>query len=481
MKEKFSREAITASFRTKSFKAGGYSVAVSLIVIVIVLLTNLAVGKLPSSVTQKDLSNSNLFTLSEQTTALGESLAEPVTIYWIVTEASEDSYLTQLLPLYEELNPNLSVEKIDPVIYPNFAAQFTDETIEQNSLIVVSESRSCYVSHSSLYLYDYTSYYTNGTYNVQFAGETEITRALDYVTTQDLSKVYIVTGHGEVSLPSTFAAGLRTLNLETEALNLQNVSAVPEDADCLLICNPAADLTAAEKDVLMDYLQNGGSLMLLTDSETEGSWTNLMAVTGQYGLSGQKGIVVEGDSSHCLANYPHYIMPVMEPHAITTPILEANLAVITPYAGTITIGSVPDGVTVSSLLRTSDDAFAKGEGMMASTMEQEAGDVDGPFTLAVAVKEETSGAQMVWCSSTMLLDEETNLISSGANLDFFLNAMAWMCGHESAISIHPKQLDTNTLMLTADVAAKLSLLLCIAVPAVFLIAGMIVSVRRRKQ
>lgn len=480
MKEKFDRKSIADSFRTRSFKAGGYTIAATFIVIAIVLMVNLIVGKLPSAMTQRDLSSSDLFTLSEQSTELGESLNEPVTIYWIVTEASEDSYLTQLLPLYDDLNPNLTVEKIDPVIYPTFTAQFTDETIEQNSLIVVSENRSCYVSYSSLYLYDYSSYATDGTYVVRFAGETEITRAIDYVTTQDLSKVYLITGHGEVNLTTTFAAGLRTLNLETEELNLLSLNAIPADADCLIIANPAADISAAERDVILNYIDTGGSLMLLTDSETEGSWTNLMAVAGRYGLSGEKGIVVEGDAGYCLANYPHYIMPEMASHAITDPLLDGNYMVITPYAGAITVENVPDGVTVTSLLKTTSNAFAKGEGMMASTIERESQDLGGPFTLAVAVSDETSGGQMVWCSSTMILDEETNMIASGGNLDFFLNAMAWMCGHESAISIHPKALDTNTLTLTSEDVVKTGALVCVVIPVVFLAVGIIITLKRRK-
>ena len=155
---------------------------------------------------------------------------------------------------------------------------------------------------------------------------------------------------------------------------------------------------------------------------------------------------------------------------------------IARFAGGWSIAEeLPQGVTVTALLSTTEDAFSKAEGLLASTVEQEAGDTPGPFTVAAAMSDETSGARMVWLGSAMVLDEETNAISAGANEDFFLNAMAWMCGHESAISIHPKQLDTNTLTVSAADASRLTVVLCFVIPALFVITGaVVVSSRRRR-
>ncbi len=474
-------QSLRDSFRTKTFRAGGYSVVAAALVIAVAVLLNLIVGKLPGSVTQKDLSASGMFTLSSQTETLVETLDSPVNVYWIVTQGNEDTYLSALLEQYEGLHHNLTVKKIDPVVYPNFAGEYTDEAVTMNSLIVVSEDRSCYIPYESLYQYDYSNYYSTGTVDVQFAGESEITRAIDYVNKSVLTKAYVLTGHGEMALPSVFSAGLRNLNLETESLNLLTVSQIPEDADCLLLLNPAVDLSESERDQILQYLSSGGSLLLMTDCNTGDEFPNLLAVTQTYGVSTQTGIVVEGDPSHCLSNFPHYLLPEFQNHPISQPLSEGGYGVVVPFSGTLTIENVPEGVSVTSLLRSSPASYAKSDSLMASTMEQESGDRVGPFDLAVAVSQETTGAQFVWFSSAMLADSQANSLSSGANMDLFLNAMSWMCGQYTDIGIHTKTVDTNSLMVSAGAATNLTILLCFGIPAVCLIVGAVVVIRRRKR
>ncbi|MEE0203785.1 MAG: GldG family protein [Oscillospiraceae bacterium] len=468
------------SFRTKAFRAGGYSMAAAALVIAIAVIINLVVGSLPGKVTQKDLSSTELFTLSEDTLNTVQNLTESVTVYWLTSGSDEDTYISQLLDQYDGLSKQLSIEKIDPVVYPNFAAAYTDETVSLNSLIVVSGQRSCYVPYTDLYQYDYSNYSTTGSADVQFAGESELTRAIDYVTKTQLSKVYILTGHGETELTSTVSGGLRNLNLETSDLNLLTVSAVPEDADCILINNPVSDLSETEIALLKTYMAAGGSVMLLTSGSSSGSYPNLMSLTGSYGVTAQPGILVEGDSGHCLANYPYYLLPDVQSHEITQPTVDGKYSLLTPFAQAIDIADVPEGVSVTSLLKTTDSAFSKNAGMMANTLEKESGDSAGPFDVAVAVSQEETGTKMVWIGSAMMLSDDNNAIVSGANTDFFLNCIAWMCGQESSISIHAKNLTGDSLTLTAAAVSNLTVLLCIVLPAACLITGAVIVVRRRK-
>lgn len=471
--------SILTSFRTKRTRAGAYTVFATAMVIAIAVLLNLAAGKLPAGITQKDISTHKMFTLSEQSIALTEGLLEPVTLYWIVTDGNEDGYLTQLLPMYTERSSNLTVEKIDPIVQPGFAGAYTDQTPALNDIIVVSETRSCYIPYSSLYLYNYNNYYATGSYDARFAGESEITRAIDFVTTDNLSKVYLLTGHGEAELSASFSSGMRTLNLETEVLNLLTVPAVPEDADCLILHNPQSDLSETERDLLLAYLEAGGSLLLFTDCETDSQWPNLSAVTQRFGLFAQTGIVIEGDGGMSLANYPYYLLPILGSHEITRPIADAGYTVVLPFSGALTTKDIPESVTVEALLESSGSAYLKASGASADVIRREARDLDGPFLLAAAARDGSTSAQLVWCASAMLPDEEVNAISSGTNEDFFLNALAWMCGNESAVSIHPKQMDSQLLVVSSKVAAILTMMICFVIPIVFLTIGIIVTVKRR--
>jgi ABC-2 type transport system permease protein len=72
------------SYGSRSFKAGSYSIFAGLIVVAIAVAINLIMTTLPVSITQRDLSNEKLYTISQQTRQIVSGLREDVTIYWLV-------------------------------------------------------------------------------------------------------------------------------------------------------------------------------------------------------------------------------------------------------------------------------------------------------------------------------------------------------------------------------------------------------------
>ena len=58
------------------------------------------------------------------------------------------------------------------------------------------------------------------TYNTSFDGEGAITSAIDYVVNAEQPKIYLLEGHGESELPSTFRQQLERDNMLLESLSL---------------------------------------------------------------------------------------------------------------------------------------------------------------------------------------------------------------------------------------------------------------------
>lgn len=282
--------AIKGSFRTRTFRAGGYSLAAAAVVIAIAVAVNLVVGALPADWTKTDLTSTGLYSLSSQTQQMVSALEDEVTVYWIVQSDTEDNTIGELLERYQDLSKNLKVERKDPVVYPNFAQQYTTSTLYNNSLIVTCGDRSRYISYYDIYVTDYSSYYTTGTASTQFDRESQLTSAIDYVTNEDLPVVYTLTGHGESQLPSTLSDGAAEENVLLSELSLLTQESVPEDADALIIYTPQSDISTDEKDMLLTYLQGGGKLLLVTDY-TETAMPNLAEVMAYYGTSLADGIV----------------------------------------------------------------------------------------------------------------------------------------------------------------------------------------------
>ena len=76
--------AIKSSFRTRTFRAGGYSLAAAAVVIAIAVAVNLVVVALPADWTKTDLTSTGLYSLSSQTQQMVSALEDEVTVYWLV-------------------------------------------------------------------------------------------------------------------------------------------------------------------------------------------------------------------------------------------------------------------------------------------------------------------------------------------------------------------------------------------------------------
>ena len=473
------------SFRTRSFRAGGYSILATAMVVAIAIMVNLFVGALPKSLTQFDTTANNLFTLSQQSEALAAELTEDVTIYWVVRSGQEQSYLESLLAQYKAAGDHIRVVKKDPDVYPTFPDAYTDSYTE-NSLIVVCGDRYRYVDYNDIFVMDYASYYYYGTSSWSFDGESQITSAIDYVTREDLPKLYLLTGHGEAALSATFSAAVGAENIQTEELSLLTQEGVPADGDALLINAPQSDISEGEIQKLQEYLDNGGKVLLITDPPKNGKLTNLEALLAGYGVTAQEGVVVEGDQNYYVWGTPYYLLPEIHSHTVTAPLVSDGYRVVLPVAQGLTVSDkLPDNVAVTQLLTTSDSAFSKAAGYNLTTYEQEEGDADGPFALGVAISQEIDDgitAQILWFSSGALVDDSSNSQASGGNQDLFLNALNYLCGSgESGISIHPKSLDQEYLTLDSGTASALTGLMLVIIPAGCLGLGIWIWARRKRK
>lgn len=476
--------AIAASFHTRTFRVGGYSVAATLIVIALAVTANLFVGALPSGMTQFDTTASQLYSLSSQTKSILADLEDDVTIYWIVQSGQEDTTLETLLDRYAALSDHIKIEQVDPDVSPTFMEQYSIDTLYNNSLVVESNLRHTYVGYDTIYQYDYGDDYSS--YNVSFAGESALTSAVDYVVSDTLPKLYLLSGHGEQTLSSDMQSAVEQQNIEVESLSLLTQESVPEDADCILIYDPQSDLSETEKEQLLQYLESGGNLFLITaPSHTSDAYPNLSALMEHYGVSAEDGIVVEGDASNYMFSSALYLLPNLESHDITSPLIEENYHVLLPVAHGIRIDSnLRDSLSVTSLLTTSDSAYSKQSGYDMQTYDKEEGDTDGPFSLAVAISEtleDDTASNLVWVSSAYLLDSQTDAQVSGGNQDFFLNCINWMCQQEGGISIHAKSMNYEYLTISSATAMSFTLLIVAVLPIACPAAGIWIWIRRKRK
>ena len=78
--------------------------------------------------------------------------------------------------------------------------------------------------------------------------------------------------------------------METSALSLLTVDAIPEDADCVMIYAPASDISQEEKELLAGYAAEGGKLFVVAGPVQDGILENLYSLLADYGVEANKGM-----------------------------------------------------------------------------------------------------------------------------------------------------------------------------------------------
>ena len=482
-KHKPDPKKLVGTISKKHIKNGSYSMAMAAVFIVIVVVINMIVGAIPSKYSQLDVSSSKLYTIGDETKKVLKALDKDVTIYQIAASGSEDDTISNLLSRYKDESKHIKVEVKDPVVNPKFTSEYTSDDVAANSLIVVCGDRSKVVNYSSIYesSIDYNTYQSTTT---GFDGEGQIDSAISYVTSEDLPVLYTLDGHGEKDLDSTLQEDIQKANIDIKSLNLITEESVPDDAACLLINAPTSDISESEKDAIIDYLENGGKAMIFSDY-TQDDLPNFDAVLENYGVKCAEGIVFEGDNQHYGMQMPYYLVPTVNSTDASSETASAGSYVLAPYAqGIQKTDDVRDTVTIDSILTTSDKAYSK-TNMQSSNIEKEDGDVDGPFDLGVAITEKLDDdkeTQIVYYSTANLMESQINQMVSGGNEKLLLESLNWMTSTDdsNSVSIPSKSLESTSLTVTDYAAAFWKICTIGLIPGVFLVAGFLIWLKRRK-
>ena len=482
--------------KNKRLKIGAYSTAVSLVVIAIAVIINMIVAALPTKYTKFDTTGIGIYNLSEDTQKIVKDVDEDVTLFLVAQREKEDQTLLEFMNRYAQLNSKIKVKTVDPAVTPSFTSDNGTahelSKMKENSVIAVGEKRDFEIARDSIYVVEYTeedyyNYYYSGispTGTQSFAGEQALTGAIDNITSDDLPKVYLLGGHGESDLGSSLSGYMKTDNYETASLNLMTGDGtVPNDADCIVINVPAADISSNELEALKSYVDCGGKLILITAfNQAKTDYTNLNALCSYYGMDPVEGLVMEGSQSNYYQNQYYLIPNIDTSNSITSEMGGYNI--LMPASAAFTVSdNLRDNVTVSKLLTTSSSAFTVS--LNGNTIDTENHIYDGTCVLGAAATvsgtEEQVTGSFVWYTSAGITDDSIDSFVSGANSSLFLSTLSSLCEKKASVSIAAKSMDTENLVLSESAANVWSTLFTIIVPLVVIITGFGVWYSRRKR
>ncbi|MDY3909808.1 MAG: GldG family protein [Eubacterium sp.] len=477
------KQGFKQSFSSRKFKMGGFQTLTMVIVLIVVVVLNLLVGKLNITV---DLSSDKIYSLTDDTKNMANELQDDITIYYMVQSGKEATPIEKVLDEYEKLG-HISIEKKDPVIYPNFSKTYTDDEISDNDVIVVNETKNAsrHVSYSDMYVQDmdYSTYSQTNSLDA----EGQITAAIQGVTSAESKKLYVTSGHGETDLGSDFTDILTKSNMTTETLDTSKAEKIPEDSDILIINGPKYDFNEEEYKILNSYLQNGGKAMFFMNPEAEDQ-PNYKKLLSAYGVDTVDGYVV--DTKQCMsANYPTIICPSIKEHDITADVKEGSVFQALAV-GMTSQKKVRSTLSIEPLLQSSDASYSRVD-PEAKSIEKIDSDISGPFNVAVAVTDTYSEKTEGTGNATKLVvygcyfdNYNKTFITSNqfGNRTMLLNSLNWLVGSRTnTLAIPTRSLDTQTVKIEDGDRVFWTAFLVVVVPLALLGIGFVIWYRRRKR
>ena len=483
--------------KTKNLSAlryGGYSVIAAAVVLVVVILLNLGVNLLPSSLTKFSTDGQGIYDISDTSRSIVGKVTDKITIYVVCYEDYTDLIIKEYAERYADLNGKVSVKTVDPTLQPGFVSTYTDEALDASytNLIVVNETnkRSRVIHNGDIYYQQYTEqdlyyyYLYYGTYPdnpTYFNLEDQLTSAVHYVTLETLPTLYYTTGHEELKPDEGLLYYADASNIVMKELALSSADRVPADASALLIYSPKKDFTEAEIQLLQDYAEKGGTVLLSSAYDVDQEdrvLDNLYGFAETYGLAYQDALICEGNAGYHPTNYPQHIFPQLCTE-YTSLISSGKVVLVDCHAITV---NAPDGVTVKELMTTSDKGYAKAKLGEDNKYTKEEGDVEGTYVLgALAEKKEGSlTSRLYWFSSNTVLDV-VNTIQYFANPELSLHLLSEVCEMEDAVSIPSKALQVKALSVSEGSANLWGGILIGIVPLATLAIGFVTWYRRVKR
>lgn len=476
------------NMKNKNIRFGGYQTIVTIIVIAIAIAVNVIFSGLNIKL---DLTEEKFFSLSAKTEEVVKEITEPVTIYVLAETGNESASFKEILTRYDKLNSNISLVYKDPILYPQFTQKYINDEItkiDTGSLIVENTTTGKYKVLSQSDLYNFSSNAYGASEIESLAIENAVTSAISYVEASEDRVLYITSGHGELSLPSTFTSILRKSNIETQNINLSTEDLGDPSTSTLLIYSPHSDFNDVELTKITDFLDAGGKALIFADYDTP-ELSNFNELLSYYGIKHLSGAVVEATSGNMLSSYPTYLIPNYTSHDITNSLISNKLPLLIPVSSALTMtDNVRNGVTITSLISTSDEAFLKTE-LEGATTEQTDNDIEGPFDLAYAIEEVNSfvssddaiTTRLVVLADSYFIDETKINLASTGNETFVTNCLNWLQNDSLAsFEIAGKAYNDYSLpaMTTTSFLAFAGIAVII-IPLIVLIIGIVVLVRRK--
>ncbi|MCR5650554.1 MAG: Gldg family protein [Lachnospiraceae bacterium] len=478
--ESIQKRRFTISSQTVKFSS--YSLTAIVAAFALAVGANFLVLKLPDDIMQYDFTENRIFTMSAESKDFLDSLDKDVTIYVLSEKDRVELPVVKTLDEYEAYSDHIHVEYKDISKDPQFPSKFTEDTVTGGDLIVVCGENSRTVAGVDLFETE-IDYQTFSQTITGLDAEGQITAAIAGVTSDRKTIMKVMAGHGEFEVKDLglLFASLKKTGITPEQINLLTVSKI-EDCDMILIAAPLDDYSEEDCKKVREYLDGGGCAVILSGySENGKKLDNFNNLLSDYGVSITEGLIEDTDPAHFYGNNPLYLLPQIYDTPVSKTINAQKRYAFMPYSQAISVNEAAEdsGVSVVDALMTSQDSFMKADLKEGDSLDKNAGDLNGPFSVGVYI---TKGdTKIALFSSAMAFTDDVYRVVGDANVTLVTDAAKDMSPVVTGPLIPVKSYGTEYITISAAYVILYGLIFIILVPLLILVVSIVLWARRRKK
>lgn len=505
-------------------RRGGYSLAITAIVLAGVIVFNWLVASLGDRFNLEfDMTADKKNSISEENVEYIKNLDADVNIticgnedeyaeymtyyaqnYYGVTisSSSETEYFSQtvnLIDKYTDFNDRITVKYVDPqsteftaitTTYSAYKLAYGDMLVTSNAggkeRIKVLSFDDIYVISSS----GSNSYYQSYTLAANKL-ESALTSAIAYVTSADSKKVAVLSGHSQNNYTDAYAELLDANNYDITNISDKLITTISSEYDAIIISAPSIDFIGSELDVISNFLENDGKkgkgLIFFADA-TCPALPNFYAFLKQWGIEISEGILFETDPNYQSPDQPSTM--IIQPATVEDEDILENLNIaVANY--TVPMKVCEDSslqITATALMQTFESAVVAPIGASKTWAEYTDADKKQFDCVIQSVDSDFDSENNAITSYIMAFASVEFVQSEWASYEALSNQDIVMACTDRAAHVGDTSMTFTSKVITNESFATkvnasntklVAVVFMLIIPVVIIAAGIVVFVRRR--
>lgn len=478
----------------KRFLRGGYSTLMIAIVAAIVIVLNVVASLVETDLSLKlDLTENKLYTLSPQTESVVKNIDKELIIYSFANDNKQDVRIEKTVERYAALNNKISVVVVDPARDVNLQRKFSTEsvTIGTNTIVLTDANEKLFRVITAEDMIHQTTDQTGSVTGQYWVLEQKLTSAFMFMSDDEQTNVYLLTGHGELVKDPSKSSATNALieRLEEENYNVDYIDLAftsLRQGDILMVVGPRSDISESERDTIIEFLNNKGKALFFFDPSNT-ALPNFAAVLDHYMIKIKNETMCETDNNKHRGNSFLDITPSIVPGDITEGIIKMEYNVFLDnslYFEEYTYNG--DESTFYEILKTSETSVSiPGKDLVGDAYKNKLNEYTKESKIVgFAYKKQHStsmqnDAQTRICafgSSDVVLDYQ----NIPGNVSLIKNCVNWVNNETDKLAINGPQIDYQTITISnASTITTLVTVAIIVIPLLIIGGGIFIWYRRK--